>query len=270
MKPMRVRHLNCASMVPPFLPAAVSPLPCHVLLCEAEPGLVLVDSGFGLDDYTDKKRLGPARLALKGQPQAELTARRQVEALGHRAEDVTDIVVTHLDLDHVGGISDFPHARIHTTAAEHAAAVTAPDWRDKQRYRTRQWAHGPQWVLHEGRGDAWRSGLTGHEVIPGITLVPMPGHSKGHAAVAVDAGERGLFVHAGDAAFDASVYGATGADGAPLEEIGLLRGFEKVIGRDRVAIAENHRTLARLHAEDGVTVVTAHDRRVLDPLLGVS
>ncbi|WP_208430996.1 hypothetical protein [Aeromicrobium yanjiei] len=33
----------------------------------------------------------------------------------------------------------------------------------------------------------------------------MPGHSRGHAAVAVDAGDRGLFIHASDAAFDVTV-----------------------------------------------------------------
>ena len=43
---------------------------------------------------------------------------RQVEALGFTPEDVTDIVLTHLELDHAGGITDFPQARIHVHERE--------------------------------------------------------------------------------------------------------------------------------------------------------
>lgn len=264
---MRVLHLNCGAMTPALLPEPLTPLVCHVLLCETESGLALVDTGFGTADYADKKRLGMARHLLKPIPDPTLTALRQIEAMGHTAADVTDIVITHMDLDHIGGLSDFPAARVHTTADEHAAAVTDPDWHDKRRYRPAQWAHGAKFEIHAGRGDEWKFGLTGHEVVPGITMVPMPGHSRGHAAVAVDAGERGLIIQAGDAVFDASSYGATSASGQPLSTVGLLRTFEKAVGRDRKAIAQNHRTLARLNREPGVTVVNAHDRRMLMPLM---
>ena len=40
---MRVSHLNCGTMNPPTM----SPIVCHVLLCETDDGLVLVDSGLG-------------------------------------------------------------------------------------------------------------------------------------------------------------------------------------------------------------------------------
>ncbi|WP_157871168.1 MBL fold metallo-hydrolase, partial [Streptomyces aurantiacus] len=36
------------------------------------------------------------------------TALHQIRQLGFRAEDVTHIVVTHFDADHVGGLADFP------------------------------------------------------------------------------------------------------------------------------------------------------------------
>jgi len=80
-------------------------------------------------------------------------------------------------------------------------------------------------------------------------------------------GERGLLVHAGDAAFDASSYTDVSPSGAPLATVGLLRVFEKVVGRDRAAIARNHQTLRSLNDTEGVTVVNAHDRRVLDDLV---
>lgn len=261
---MRVHHLNCATFAPPL----VGEIVCHVLLCETDDGLVLVDTGLGLADYAEpKERMGPTRLLLRPTSDDSSTAVRQIEALGHDASDVSHIVLTHLDFDHIGGLSDFQDAIVHTTADEHAAAITSPDALDKRRYRPAQWAHCPAWELYDGPGDAWRHGLTGHEVLPGITLVPMPGHSRGHAAVAVETGDRGLLVHAGDAAFDASTYAESSPSGRRLEKVGMIRAFEKVVGRDRVAIARNHASLRQLNDADGVTVLPAHDKRIFDDLV---
>lgn len=264
---MRVHHLNCATFNPPLAGEIV----CHVLLCETDDGLVLVDTGLGLADYADPKgRIGPTRHLLRPSSSDASTAVRQIEALKHQASDVSHIVVTHLDFDHIGGLSDFPDAIVHTTADEHAAAITSPDSLDKRRYRPAQWAHGPAWQLHAGPGDAWRHDLTGHEILPGITLVPMPGHSRGHAAVAVETDDRGLLVHAGDAAFDASSYAEASPTGRPLARNGTMRLFEKLVGRDRAAIARNHESLRHLNDSEGVTVFPAHDKRIFDDLAIVS
>jgi len=261
---MRVHHLSCGSMNPPKM----SEIVCHVLLVETDDGLVLVDSGLGTVDFAEPSRMGPQRFLLRPVRDDAKTAVRQVEGLGFSVDDVTDIVLTHMDFDHIGGIADFPSSTIHTTTEEYDWAVGNPDFTSKQRYSQRQWSHGPKMELHAGRGDAWKYGLTGHEVLPGITMIPMPGHTKGHAAVAVDAGKRGLLIHAGDSVFDASSYAGTTPSGRPLAKVGMFRAFEKVMAADRKAIKGNHETLARLHREDGVTVFPAHDKRLLDDLAG--
>lgn len=261
---MRVHHLSCGTMYPPTM----SEIVCHVLLCETDEGLALVDSGLGTFDFAQPGRMGPARFLLRPDRDDAKTALRQVEAMGHSREDITHIVLTHMDFDHIGGLSDFPAATVHTTADEYAAAVTNPGIQEKPRYRKKQWAHGPRMQLHEGRGDEWKFGLTGHEVLPGVTMIPMPGHTLGHAAIAVDAGERGLLIHAGDAVFDGSLIADTSPSGRPLAKIGQLRAFEMAMGRDRKAIRGNHQTLARLQREDGVTVIPAHDKRIFDDLAG--
>ena len=105
---MKVHHLDCGPMQPPV----VGRLVCHVLLCETAGGLVLVDSGMGLADIAEPaRRLGLLRHLLQPSSDPATTAVRQVEALGFEPTDVRDIVLTHLDLDHVGGIADFPRGR---------------------------------------------------------------------------------------------------------------------------------------------------------------
>ena len=49
---MKAHHLSCGTMRMPTVPTLVS----HVLLLETDAGLVLVDTGFGLEDI-----VGPAR-----------------------------------------------------------------------------------------------------------------------------------------------------------------------------------------------------------------
>jgi glyoxylase-like metal-dependent hydrolase (beta-lactamase superfamily II) len=260
---MRVHHLNCGSMYPPMM----SEIVCHVLLCETDDGLVLVDSGLGRRDFAEPKRMGAARFLLRPDRDDAKTAVAQVEARGFTASDVTHVVLTHMDFDHIGGIADFPDAVIHTTAEEYDWAVVNPDFASRQRYSQRQWSHAPSITTHAGPGEAWKYGLHGMEVLPGITYVPMHGHTKGHAAVAVDAGDWGMLIHAGDAVFDASSYAETSASGQPLTKIRRFRAFEMVMAAERKKIAGNHATLARLNEEDGVTVFNAHDNRVLLPLM---
>lgn len=243
---MIVHHLTCAAITLPGAPPDLGPIPCHVLLLETDDGLVLVDAGFAVADHLDTDFPGPV----------ELSTLRQVEALGFTANDISDIVVTHMDGDHIGGLVDFPNARVHVTAEEHSAAVDGDYDPAESRYRSRDWAHGPNFELHSGPGESRVMGLTGHTVLPGVTLVPMPSHTPGHAIVVIETGD-GVLVHAGDASFDSSVHGGL------LGEVPFLRELERGTSFYPELLAANHEVLARLAASPGVTVINTHDPRLL-------
>lgn len=103
---MRVHHINCGTMASPG-----APIVCHVMVIETDNGLVLVDSGFGLQDCADPARIGPSRRLLRPKLDVEETAAHQVEKLGFRRDDVRHIVTTHFDIDHIGGSPTSPMPR---------------------------------------------------------------------------------------------------------------------------------------------------------------
>ena len=288
MASMRVHHLNCGTMCPPFgrLTRGKGSLLsrghmiCHCLLIEANEGLVLVDTGIGLGDIAaPRDRLGAGFLSVvRPALDPKETAVVQVEALGFSATDVRHIVVTHLDLDHAGGLSDFPDAQVHLYRPEHAAAMERPTRRERERYRTAQLAHGPKFHTYETGGEPW----FGFECVrqldglpPEILIIPVTGHTRGHAAIAVRASSHatggdeapwsqrggGWLLHAGDAYF----YRGEMDPNRRTCPIGLEL-FQRTVAmndEDRLANQERLRGLVRDHSRE-VRVFCAHDDVELD------
>jgi glyoxylase-like metal-dependent hydrolase (beta-lactamase superfamily II) len=246
---MRVHHLNCGTMRPPGAP----PIVTHVLLVEADNGLVLVDTGYGQADVSDPRRLGPVRHLLRPAYDPEETAVRQVERLGFRPADVRDIVITHFDFDHIGGLADFPDARVHVSSAEVRGAMVSPSWRERLRYRAIQWAHHPRIVEHDARGETWHGFAATKQLEPGIVLIPLPGHTRGHAGVAVDAGDRWI-VHCGDA-----FYHRGSIDGTRVPA--SVRLHEVLSTYNWAQLRDNRARLAELYrrGDPNLVLVCSHD-----------
>lgn len=260
---MKVHHLNCGSLGTPKVP-----LVCHVLLIETGNGLVLVDAGFGLADCAEPGRLGPSRHLLRPVLDIAETAVRQVERLGFQRDDVRHIITTHFDFDHIGGISDFPDAQIHVTAAEALGAMRPPTRREKIRFRSAQWAHGPHIVEHNPEGERWRGFAAAKElseIAPGLVLVSLPGHTRGHACVAVDAGHRWV-LHCGDAFYFRGTL--TGQSPVPR----TIKLSEELIAFDLKRVRDNHARLTELYnrREPDLFLVSAHDPTLLADALATA
>ncbi len=258
---MRVHHLNAGTMCP-ILGRSLNrdaKMVCHCLLVETGDGLVLVDSGFGLGDLADPTRkLGrPFATIVRPRTDPEETAIRQVERLGFRAADVRHIVVTHLDLDHAGGIPDFPGASVHCYRPEHVAATAPPTFNERHRYKPHQFG-GARFVVHEpdGEGDRW-FGFQAVKPLAGLdlALVPLVGHTRGHAGVAVRS-DAGWLLHCGDAYFHSEEMSV-----AQPRCPALLRAFQRIMAVDDAARRQNQARLRELVKSHGaeIRLFCAHD-----------
>lgn len=265
----RIHHLDCATLctVAPRLLAGPghAGLVCHVLLVETDDGLTLVDTGLGTADIREPHaRLGRVFTSLARPILDESqTALRQVERLGYRAEDVRHLVMTHLDLDHAGGMSDFPKAKVHCTMQEHEAAFLSSDLLERRRYRQKQWAHWPEFELYRARGASW----FGFDAIDlrglpkDVRLVPLFGHTRGHAGVAVR-GTNGWVLHAGDAYFHRGMVDSK----TPVPP--AIRLVGRAMDIDTPARRANRDRLRDLARAGEVRVFCAHDPVELGALAG--
>ena len=171
-------------------------------LIKTNDGLVLVDCGFGRKDYTNPAPFMWLFLTLVRSPRRlEDTAIHRLQHLGYDPKDVKHIVISHMHLDHTGGLPDFPHAQVHLFRTEYQAARRPKGFKGLF-YLHEHWAHQPKWVLHDLSGEKWFDFecMTIIEGLkPRILLVPLCGHTPGHCGVAIETTNGWLFF-CGDAA----------------------------------------------------------------------
>jgi glyoxylase-like metal-dependent hydrolase (beta-lactamase superfamily II) len=275
---MRIHHLNCISQC--ALGGALTDgrslglrgrLPVHCLAVESPAGLVLVDTGFGLGDVRDPTtRLSRFSLFVN-QPdlRESMTAVRQLAVLGYEPEDVRHIVLTHLDFDHAGGIADFPEATVHLLLGEQTVALSPRTPFDRLRYRPQQWEQTrARWHAYTpGEGETW-FGFSAVRALEGlgdeIALVPLLGHTLGHAGVAVHEDGRWLLL-AGDAYFWHGELDALHPRCPPG-----LRLYQWLMQKDGAARRWNQRRLRALKSQHRaeVRLVCSHDPLEFEAIAG--
>ncbi|MGM4916289.1 MBL fold metallo-hydrolase [Tardiphaga sp. 813_E8_N1_3] len=156
---------------------------------------ILIDSGLGME-YPDFPRAGQLGLRLKN--------------AGIDLGSVTDVVLTHMHFDHVGGLLvDGVKEQLRPDLRIHVAAAEVKFWASPDFSRT-----GMPPVLAELARSAAKRFLDEYrdrllpfeedgEVAPGVMVTRTGGHTPGHSVVRVESnGDRLMF--AGDAIFPVS------------------------------------------------------------------
>lgn len=113
---------------------------------------------------------------------------------GYKPEQITDVLITHVHGDHVGGLLTadgkpaFPQATVQ---------ISAPDWAWLQTLPKMK-------ALAEAIQPQVKTFKPGDQVLPGITSVPLPGHTPGHVGYQIASGKQRL-LDIGDSAHSSIV-----------------------------------------------------------------
>ena len=183
--------------------------------------------------------------------------RDALDRVGVAPEEITDIVLTHLDFDHAGGVVagtwPEPLAPAFPSTPVHVAAFELDWW---WRAEERRLTVGPR-ILHALRdAGVLETFSDGADVLPGVRARSAPGHCAGHTALEVANGD-GVLLHLGDVIHHRthvehpewdSLYDRK-AEIALATRIALLAEAEK---RDAVLIASHIAAAGRIERRAGL------------------
>ena len=218
-----------------FLPPDAFDWALNAVLVRSANRTILVDAGLGGDPDLHLPRAGQLI--------------KRLDAAGIDLGSVTDVVLTHMHMDHIGGLLvDGVKDRLRPDLLIHVAAAEVKFWESPDFSHT---------AMPPGFPDALRSAAKRfmkeyhnqlrqfdeeHEVAPGVVVRRTGGHTPGHSVVRLASG-RDALTFAGDAVFTVGV-----------EQPGWHNGFE----HDPEEAARVRVRLLRELAETGEMLVATH------------
>jgi len=164
----------------------------NVLVVRCGDQTILIDAGLGGQ--------------FDGFPRAGQSLRR-IEAAGIDLGSVTDVILTHMHMDHVGGLlGDEVKSRLRPDLRIHVAAAEVDFWAAPDFSQTDMPDPVPEVLRSTAKQflDQYHNKLQTfedeHEVAPGVVARRTGGHTPGHSVITVTAGEERL-TFAGDIVF---------------------------------------------------------------------
>jgi len=247
---VKIHHLNCGSFCP-LVPVLSEITHCHCLLIETKEGLVLIDTGMSKTHDN---------LVLKGYEKAAgvdysrfSTAKENLIAKGFKVSDVRHILITHLDFDHAGGLLDFPEATLHIYQKEWESANKAGI--HMLRYQKALWKNHKKVISYTDNGENWE-GLNAikpmEDIDDSILMIPLIGHTFGHAGFALNTDSDKWLFHVGDAYYNQLEFSG-GIRSLPYKTLARLSAM------DNTKRLENLERIKNLKNTEGLQVCNSHD-----------
>ena len=217
-------------------------LPMHAYAIEHPDGVIVIDTG------ADASLMKPGwhpyfQLAVQFDIDRDREIGPQLKARGIGAGDVKTVILTHLHIDHDGGLGYFAGAEIWVAPGELAAASGCRG--ELGGYLPRRWPRGfdpkPLRCDDEALGPFASSKRITRDGT--LAVIPTPGHTPHHVSVIAET-DRGRVLFTGDATYAEASLRAGLVDGVAPDD------------------AQAKATLARLNAlvdERPTLVLPAHD-----------
>ena len=176
-----------------FLSPEMLEWPLNVVVVRSGGRTILIDAGIGMDPGLNLPQAG------------RLVGR--LEAAGIDLASVTDVVLTHMHMDHIGGLLiDGVKDRMRPDLRIHVATAELKFWESPDFSRAVMPAGFPDALRRAAKrfvndyGSQLRPFEDEHEVTPGIVVSRTGGHTPGHSVVRLASGGDRL-TFAGDAVF---------------------------------------------------------------------
>jgi len=193
-------------------------LPTYVWVIDHPEGVIVVDTGQGTHLLETAKSLHPyLRWEVTFRIERDEEIGPQLRALGLRPGDVTRVVLTHLHVDHDGGLAHFPDSEILVSRGE---LRTASGWMGRLRgYLPNRW---PSWfdpVSLDLATEPFGPFTTSKRLTSAgdVIAVGTPGHTANHVSVLVE--DQGItYVLAGDTSYNQRLMLAGAIDGVCADE----------------------------------------------------
>lgn len=230
--------------------------PIYAYIVEHPEGLVLIDTGVSAGYNTEWKQ-GFYRDAMKYDPGDDGLFPQRLHEHGFSPGDFDHVVISHLHTDHAGNLRMFAptDARIHLGEDELRGAVSQKGGLLREDLVTLWGVTSPQGFTRADFAclmpDRATPVFADFELLPGVWIVTLPGHTWGTIGVAVHLEESGWMLVASDAIYLADTYGK------PF--------VGSILNQQPEAWARSAVKVRRLVERYGMTVLPGHDARVIVP-----
>src|SRR4051794_16697935 len=235
-------------------------LPTYVWVVDHPEGIIVVDTGQGTHLRESGRALHPYhRWQVAFRIEAEQEIGPQLRAIGIGPRDVKRVVLTHLHVDHDGGLAHFPQTEILVSRGEIA---TARGWKGRLRgYLPQRW---PTWfdpVPLDLARDAYGPfpASTRLTAAGDVVAVTTPGHTADHVSVVVEDQGTTYFL-AGDASYDQQLMLAGRIDGVSLDDdvaAATLRAISRFATTRRMVYLPTHDPESAERLADRICVADA-------------
>jgi N-acyl homoserine lactone hydrolase len=172
-------------------------VPVPYFLIKHPKGHVMFDTGNALEVAQDKrKHWGGVVDAYDPIMEEDEWCINQIRKVGVEPEDIKYVILSHLHLDHAGGVGHFPNAK-YVVQREEMYYAYVPDFFMKGAYIRADFDKDVDWFILEG----WRNDKFDLYGDGSLIIYFTPGHTPGHQSLLVNLEEAGPMFLTADACY---------------------------------------------------------------------